>query len=296
MAQIDLMIAGAQKAGTTSLKNYLGTHPGLITHQALEFAFFVDDQEYREGFMKALKRYFPVAASFAGKKIVAKNAGIYSNGIALQRLQQHNPLCEIILVLRNPVDRAYSSYNMERESGWYTKPWNNISASLRDFKNGERDQMFRLFIELGLYAEQLKKIYHYFPQKQVELILFEELKSHPAMVCAKVFKKAGLDSSIVPDTSRIFNPTKKVRSKKMGKFLIWLMDNENPLKKISKKVLPQRMVSKLGNLLFKANTSTQLAVKEKMPESIRRQLIDFFKPYNEELEAMTGLNLKHWDE
>jgi len=52
---IDLMIIGAQKAGTTSLKNYLGEHPEICTHERIEFMFFVNEQEYKQGYKKIFK-------------------------------------------------------------------------------------------------------------------------------------------------------------------------------------------------------------------------------------------------
>ena len=47
---IDIMIIGAQKAGTTSLKNYLGEHPELQTHPQKEFGYVWDDKEFNQGF------------------------------------------------------------------------------------------------------------------------------------------------------------------------------------------------------------------------------------------------------
>lgn len=295
MEHIDLMIAGAQKAGTTSLKNYLGKHPSLVTHAMTEFAFFVNEEEYREGFPQAMRKYFPDAATIEGKKLIAKNAGLYIDETALQRLYDHNPDCIVVFIIRHPVERAYSSYNMERESGWFRHPWAGISASLTKFKNGEKDQMFRLFIELGLYAEHLKKIRRIFPLNQCEVVLFEDLKSDPAAICARLFRLLAVDASVTVDTSSIHNPTKKVRSKSMGRFLIWLMANDNPIKIFAKKLLPATTFVKIRNWLFRMNTSATLAAPVAMPPELREQLIAFFKPYNDELALMTGLNLDHWN-
>ncbi|MBK9731373.1 MAG: sulfotransferase [Chitinophagaceae bacterium] len=296
MRQIDLMIVGAQKAATTSLKNYLGKHPSLITHNLTEFAFFANDEEYLEGFEHAFKKYFPETFSHSAKKIIAKNASLYENEEALTRLYEHNPDCLIVLIIRNPIERAYSSYNMERESGWYTKPWSAISTSLTNFSKGEKDQMFRLFIELGLYSEHLKKILRFFPKQQVQIILFDELKSDPSAVCARLFRRLEVNDSIVVDTTVIHNPTKKARSKKMGRFLIWLMNNENPLKIIAKKILPTKTFLKIRDWLFKANTGDTIAKLPPMSPEILGELTAFFKPYNDELQMMTGLKLGHWNE
>jgi hypothetical protein len=293
--KIDLMIVGAQKAGTTSLKNYLGQHPAIVTHEVTEFAFFVQDNEYKEGFERALKKYFRREDLAAGKKIIAKNAAIYGNEKALYRLQQHNPECIIVLVIRDPVGRAYSSYNMEYESGWFTEKWSNIIDSIQKFREGEKDQMFRLFIELGMYSEQLKKIYRHFPKEQVEIVFFEDMKTDSAAICKRLFKKTGTDESFIPDTSFIFNPATKVRSKKMGKLLIRLMANENPLKRAAKVVLPQQVFARIRQWLWDANTGKTIQAPEPMSPEIRKALVDFFQTYNEELEQLTGLSVKRWN-
>lgn len=51
--KIDIFIIGAQKAGTTSLKNYLGEHPQINTHTTKEFSYFYDDEEYNAGFINS---------------------------------------------------------------------------------------------------------------------------------------------------------------------------------------------------------------------------------------------------
>ena len=113
MQKIDLFIAGAQKAGTTSMKNYLGEHPQITTHVAQEFSFFYDDQEFNRGLEYAFSHYF-YKQSISNNKIVCKHAHFYTSEKAIIRLSQHNPDCKLIIILRNPVERAYSSYLMEK--------------------------------------------------------------------------------------------------------------------------------------------------------------------------------------
>ena len=96
------MIIGAQKAGTTSLKNYLGEHPQIVTHPHTECSFFASDDEYNEGFEKGFVRYFGGEKDFQDKVIVGKNVTISFREFALKRLAQHNPNCKIVFILRNP--------------------------------------------------------------------------------------------------------------------------------------------------------------------------------------------------
>ena len=115
---VDLAIIGAQKAGTTSLKEYLSQHPSIQTHPQIEFSFFRDEELYLKGYAAAEKKYLTLNPNATNKKTLIKNVGIYSSTDALERLYKHNPECKIIFIVRNPITRAYSSYNMERFNGW----------------------------------------------------------------------------------------------------------------------------------------------------------------------------------
>ena len=107
MVKVDLMIIGAQKAGTTSLKNYLGEHPQILTHGQIEMSYFVNDVEYKAGHATGIEPYFSEAATI-GKCIVGKNVAISLHEEAVARLVKHNPDCKIVFVMREPVSRAYS--------------------------------------------------------------------------------------------------------------------------------------------------------------------------------------------
>src|SRR5947207_6748656 len=128
--KIDLMIVGAQKSGTTSLKNYLGQHPQIATHLQTEFSFFIHEKEWSQGLNSVFKKKFSDAQQDRSKKIIAKSAGMYVDEEALQRLKASNPDCIVVLLMRNPVERAYSSYLMEVSSGWFDEPWSSIKTSL----------------------------------------------------------------------------------------------------------------------------------------------------------------------
>lgn len=291
--KIDLMIVGAQKAGTTSLKNYLGQHPAIITHLQTEFTFFIEEKEYSEGIESTFNKYFSDVVSDSLRTIVAKSAAMYFNEKSLQRLRASNPNCQVVMLLRNPVERAYSSYLMEVNSGWFDQPWSDIKNSLQKFKHGEKDQMFRLFIELGLYAEHLEKIYRCFPKEQVLILSFEDLKINPVEICKTIFRRMGIDDSFIPETSKRFNPSKRPHAKHLSKLVTWLRFNNNPLKRVFKFILPPATFTQLGHWI------TDSISKSHQPESMDRglQLLlsDFFKPYNVELEKMTGMNFRHWD-
>lgn len=287
------MIIGAQKSGTTSLKSYLGQHPAIITHLQTEFSFFVEGKEYIDGMDVTFRKYFSDVMPDSPRTIVAKSASMYFNEKSLQRLRASNPDCQLVLLLRNPVERAYSSYLMEVNSGWFDQPWSDISASVQKFKQGEKDQMFRLFIELGLYAEHLEKIYRSFPKKQVLILSFDDLKINPVEICKSIFRRMKIDDSFTPETSKRFNPTKRPHAKHLSKLVTWLRFNNNPIKRVFKLILPPASFTQLGHWI--TDSISKPHQPESMDPGLQLLLSDFFKPYNVELEKMTGMNFRHWD-
>jgi hypothetical protein len=283
------MIAGAQKAGTTSLKNYLGQHPQLQAHLQKEFAFFVDDSAFAEGYASAKRKYYSVQKGLS--YVVAKSAGLYINESALQRLKEHNPDCKLVMILRNPVERTYSSYLMEKNYGAISESFEVIRDIIH--KADPNDWRYEFFIGMSLYCKKLELVYRYFPKEQVKIVRFEDLKDEPVQTCQTLFTWMGVDESFVPDTSVRHNVTTVTRSRTYGKLLFRVLQNSNPLKKAARVFLPGKMDYKVGEAMRKINHS------EKKYAPIAREtlkdLIEFFRPYNDELSRTTGLDFSSWN-
>lgn len=290
MAKIDLMIVGAQKAGTSSLQNYMYEHPDILGHFQRELAFFTDDTEYNAGFDTAFKKYFTVGNTQNPSKIIAKNATLYTEEHALRRLYAHNPDCKLVFIVRNPTARAYSSYGMELVNGWMTRPFKDLIPIIEN--NNKEDVMYRLFIKLGLYSNYVQLIHSIFPPENLIMVRFEELQKHPADVCKRMFQLLNISDSFVPDVSKIHNETTQAKSSSYGRFVTWLRHKDNPIRKVVKAVMPQRWFSSLGNKMIEANKSNRKP--EPMDEATRQFLDAFFAPYNATLQQLTGLDVSSW--
>jgi len=283
------MIAGAQKAGTTSLKNYLGQHPQLQAHLQKEFAFFVDNAAYAEGYDAAKRKYYSVPK--ACSQLVAKSAGLYINETALKRLREHNPGCRLVIILRNPVERTYSSYLMEKNYGAINEPFEIIRDIIH--QANPEDWRYEFFIGMSLYYKKLQLIYRYFPKEQVKLIRFEDLTADPQQTCKSIFAWTGVDESFTPDTSVRHNVTTVTRSKTYGKLLLHVLRNSNPLKKAARVLLPGKMDYKVGEAMRKINHTGKKY--EPIAEETLIELIEFFRPYNDELSRHTGMDFSSWN-
>ena len=287
------MIVGAQKAGTTSLKNYLNEHPDIMSHSQIEFSFFNDDAEYALGYDKIFNKYFSQNQLKPNYKIVAKNVGICNNELAIQRLQKHNPACQIVFIIRKPVERAYSSYTMEVSNGWLKRDFAEIKQVIDNKQY--YDVFYKILVELGFYAAQLEMIYKYFPAEQVQVFLFEDLKTKSEEICKSLFKLLNINADFAPNIKKVHNKTRQVKSSFISGITTRLRSNDNVLKKLVKKVIPPKVFTRLGYSLLEINKSDK--VFSGLDNDLRAFLISFYQPYNEELQRLLGpnINISHWD-
>lgn len=291
--KIDLMIIGAQKAGTTSLKNYLSEHPDIMSHPQIEFSFFNDNREYDKGFEEIFNQYFSVKDQKTTTKMVAKNVGVCSNEFAIQRLYEHNPACQIVFIIRNPVERAYSSYSMEVSNGWLKSEFNQIKDIIK--KKEYDDPRFKIFIELGIYAPQIKTIEKYFPKDQIHILLFEDLKTKSAKICRSLFELLEVNPDFVPNIRKVHNKTRKVKSINWANLTMKLRDNDSLIKKSIKRILPPKVFTRISYYLLEINKSDKVFIE--LDKETRKFLVDFYKPYNDELQELLGpkFNISTWN-
>jgi sulfotransferase family protein len=284
------MIIGAQKAGTTSLKNYLNEHPDVLGHPQLEFPYFSDESEFNSNYNDIFKKYFTVGNQSKYKAVVAKNAGLYTDEKGIKRLFNHNPNCQLVFVIREPVERAYSAYSMETFNGWLNREFSDIKDVIN--KKNYYDTMYRLCIQFGMYSEHLKIIYKYFKKSQVKLVLFNDLKNNPSKICKEIFNLIDINDEYIPNLEKKYNVSREQNSVYFSKVLLSLRNNNNPLKKIAKIILPYKYFTSFGNFLIESNKSSKKI--EPISHEMRQYLTDLYAPYNKEFEKMTGINLHHW--
>jgi hypothetical protein len=286
--KIELFIAGAQKAGTTSLKNYLGEHPDVQTHVQKEFAYFYDDVEYRGGPEDAYRKYFGKETD--NRKLIAKNAGLYVKEEAIRRLQLHNPECKIVLLLRNPVDRAYSAFQMEKNYGNCSGDFDDLKSVFE--KEDKSDWRFEFFIRMGMYGEYVRLLRKYFPVEQTIILKYEDFAADNKSTCEMLFKKLGVSPDFTPDLSVKHNVTHISRSTNYARMMVRLLRNDNQLKRAAKKLLPFGKDYKLGEMLRNINKTQEKPGR--ISGNMHRFLSAFYEPHNQELQELTGIDFSSW--
>lgn len=181
---------GAAKCATGSIHRYLGQHPDVFVSSIKETNFFIDDakREHRNR-VRSLRAY---ERQFAGANETA--VGEYSpqymnHPAAARRIAEALPEAKLLVSLRCPADRAYSSWAGRACSGVEGRP---AELALR---RGNR------YVDDGFYRQRLAPFLELFPRERIRIVIFEEFVVDPASSMAGLYRFLGVDPGFKPDVS-----------------------------------------------------------------------------------------------
>lgn len=197
--RVAFIIAGVQKGGTTALFDYLGEEPGLSLSRVKEVHFFDDETQPWPDADESV--YHAQFAPFDGRPR-GEATPIYSYWPnSLERIAAYNPAMKLIVMLRDPVQRAWSHWKMEYARGVETRPfaWCIREGRQRLFAaepwGFHRDASY---VERGFYGEQMARMLGLFPRDQVLVLRAEALRADPAAILAQVRTFLSLPSGAAP--------------------------------------------------------------------------------------------------
>ena len=183
--KINCIGIGVQKAGTSWLAEALNQHPEVYIHPKKECHFFNKKKFYLNRF------HYEKTFKHNNQKIIGEitPAYILSEKTA-KRIYNYNPKVKIIVITRNPVERAISQYKMEIGRNNFNK---NIPF-IEIFKTNQAD-----IRERGHYNKQLEKYYKYFSSNQILVAEYEMLKKEPHTFIEKIYNFLDIESNYVPE-------------------------------------------------------------------------------------------------
>ena len=182
----DFIIIGTQKGGTTSLFYYLSQHPELSLPKKKELHYY--SKYYHKG-KSWYVSHFPIKES--GKQSGESTPYYLFHPMVAERLKQDFPNVKLLVMLREPVARAYSHYQMELLLGNETDPdfkqvllneATRLADSDESIKAGSAYTIAHAhhsYIARGQYAEQLERWFNHFDKDQFLFIKSENFFAHP---------------------------------------------------------------------------------------------------------------------
>lgn len=213
--RLDFIGVGVQKAGTTALFSYLKNHPDIGLGSKKEIHFF----DRKENFFFPNWFYFSYHKYFnfkSGKKIYGEITPIYLYWrSAAGHIHEYNPKIKIIAILRNPVERAYSGWNMNIKVGFDKVDFEQaiLSERQRSRKLLPYQHHHYSIVDRGFYSSQIREYRRFFPDEQLLFIKYENYKSAPEETLKSIFKflNVRLDNyNFNALTSNVYEYNKKI--------------------------------------------------------------------------------------
>ena len=284
---IDFIGIGAMRSGTTWLANCLRLHAEICVSEPKEVRYFnrqmLQGQRHavNSNHAKPLSWYLNHFRHGRPHQIRGEFSPIYLYDVAAPAaIKRQFPDVKLLVCLRNPIDRAYSHYRMHRGGGLIGE---------MTFEDAIREE--RAYIEMGYYAQLLKRYLDYFSREQLLILLADDMKRQPEEELKKVLRFLNVDAEIAPRILNGYaNPPTAIRSNRVKRFLHTGSRTLVNLKLSG--VLSALRTLGIHRLLTRLNGSS-FESPEISPDT-RQYLQDVFKDRNRELEALLQRSVAHW--
>lgn len=213
------LIIGTQKGGTTSLFHYLEHHSRILPAKIKEIHYFSFSFSCGERWYRA---HFPHAGR-ANEDALTYEASPYYLYMpeVPERVAAFNAQMKLIVMLRDPVSRAYSHYRMSVKQGKEALSFEDAIEQEAERLERERvrfgaEQAFtkgashrtHSYLKRGYYAEQLERWFEHFPREQLLILKSEDFFNDPAGVHQDVLQFLGLPIELLPSYQQ-YNAGKK---------------------------------------------------------------------------------------
>ncbi|MCC6385038.1 MAG: sulfotransferase [Bacteroidia bacterium] len=307
----DILIVGAPRAGTTTVASLLSSHPSIFMSPVKEPHYFAIPDMQLERFRPKLKQrlknidiesylskdnrkplhryyfsnwneYQRLYRDAPEDSLLAEASPSYlwSKGAAV-RINEKNPAAKIIIMLRNPVDRAVSQYFVERKMGMTSR---ELIEDLRQDLKAENPNwgVSPLYVELGMYSEQVKRYMEVFNRKQIFIGWFDDLIKPGSDFTKELFHF--LELPLINTTISVVQKNKSVLPRSA-----WLNELRYvpAVKKFSQKLGNSSLKSKVKSVFFKSAEKTY-------PSEIKKILLPIFEPDIHRLEVLLKKDLSAW--
>jgi hypothetical protein len=205
------LIAGAQRCGTTSLQRYLIEHPQVTPAGVMKGVHYFDTNDYHRG-LDWYRSHFPTRRSMAsmterigGTVLTGESSPYYMfHPLAPNRIAADLPGVKIVVLLRDPVDRAYSHYLHETRRGYESLEFEPALEAENGRLVGERERMvadptydsFSLrhhsYMARGEYFTQVRRLSDLVGQERLLVVSSEQMFGDPGATYHRVLRFLGL--------------------------------------------------------------------------------------------------------
>ena len=285
--KVDFFIVGAPKAGTTSLYHYLSEHPQVEMSSQKEPDYFSDKAIHEQGMYYAKNRVDTLdkyESLFVQKESVvygeASVSYLFYKNVA-EDIKKYNPNAKIIIMLRDPIERAFSHYLMDYRLGLISDSFENVLAKISKHKNAHL--FYQQYIEVSKYAKQIQRYLDFFKKENILFIDYEDFKKNVSKTVDQVYNFLNISTEFVADINTKHNTFIMPKNK-----IIRLIYSFVFLRKILTFLFPVYLVKNIRVLLFKSDKKPEL-LKE-----TRSLLSIIFNDDIKKMEEVLAKNYSKW--
>jgi GT2 family glycosyltransferase len=284
------LCVGTQKAGTTTLHDILKQHPDIYLPKSKEAHFFDTDENYNKGLDWWLDTFFGASKN---KKVMGTMTPEY---LAYEEVPERiaktlGTDIKIIIILRNPINRAYSHYLMSRRRGYEDHSFEKaISLEEERIKQGDFERSHFSYISRGKYYEQVKRYIDTFSKENILILKFEDdfLQNREETI-TKVLNFLGVEN--IPLTVDLkSNKATQPKFQKISK----LIYSDNFLKKILRSFIKSSKVKVAINQFIDRLNQTEKSIPKLTKEEKTTYLNQYFIEDIKKLESYLKMDFSTW--
>lgn len=296
MARPNFLIIGAAKSGTTAFYQALRQHPQVFLSAVKEphyFAFAGERMDYRgpgvtinATSITDLDEYEKLFAGVTHETAVGEASALYLYvPAAAPRIREYAPEMKLIVILRQPAERAFSAFMHLTRDG--REPLNDFAAALRAEAERTRENWGFLwrYTGLGFYAQQLTRYYALFPRTQIRVFLYDDFRSDQLGTVREACRFLAVNDAFTPAMS--LRP--KVSGAPRNRWLHDFLRGPHPAKRLAKLMLPASLRERAKLRLTNRNL-----VKQELPPDLKRELTEVFRDDILQLQDLLGRDLTAW--
>jgi len=280
----NFFIVGAAKAGTTALYEYLSKTNGVYMSPVKEPRYFnkyILDPKIRLSRITNDTKYLKLFNKVKDEKAIGEASPSYlRDPEAAELIHEKVPNAKILIILRDPVQRAFSAYVMRKNGGRESRTFHQVIEDyIKDYKHSKFYSDGIIFA--GLYTKNIKKYIDTFGSQNVKILIFEEFIKDTVNQVQEVLNFLGVDSESPSNIGKVYNaynePRGKISEMVLSSNLVW---------KIGQKLVPQNMRRELRKRIFMKEGE-----KPKLPEEEGIILQKLYQEDVNNLEKLLGRKL-----
>ena len=294
----NFLVVGAAKSGTTALYHYLNQHPEVFLTPIKETNFFAlkdkeisfngpgDDKGIHRRTITEIGDYHNQFMNVTDEKAVGEICPLYLySKDAPKNIKEHIPEVKIIVILREPVARAFSAWvHLTRDGREHLSFEEALADEPRRIKENWAEIWH--YKEESKYYNQLKRYYDSFPKENIKVVIYEDFKKNQMRVYGEICNFIGVKSSFVPNMSAKHN----TGSLSNSRFLTLLFMKKNIFKTFFKIIFSPFLRAKIKNFLSDSNViGTPIISKDD-----KKELKLLFSKDVCKLEELINIELKDW--